>query len=199
MNHSRSFFIFVSDEAEKAVQNGEQDFSNERRSDDEILRILPTGTQKGRLHSSQQIMLDGQIREFFDMKCDICSDVEFESLLMVRQHYRTIHSRKGYLKCCGKKLVQRHEILKHIRYHIDPDSYRCDRCNKTFKDNKTLANHCDTHVPLDLREFKCNLCPKSFVKRHKLRGHIRLYHTFPRKTGKETSEQTFACDKCGKM
>lgn len=144
-------------------------------------------------------MLDGQIRKFFDMKCDICNDVNFESLTIARQHYRIMHERKGYLTCCGRKFIQRHEIVKHIRFHINPDSYRCEQCNISFKNERTLSGHLDTHVPLDLREFKCSLCPKSFVKSHKLRGHIRLYHACPLQNGKGTSEETFICDQCGKM
>ncbi len=131
-----------------------------------------------------------------NMKCEICSDVEFETLKFARRHYRRVHEKKGYIKCkyqdcCDRKFNQRFEILEHIRYHSDPDLYRCALCNKKCKNKISLRKHMDNHVPLDSREFKCSLCPSSFVKAYLLKNHIELTHTS--KTGDK-----FPCDKCGK-
>ncbi len=142
------------------------------------------------------LQLDRQIRELFNMKCETCSDVEFETLKLARRHYRKVHEKKGYIKCshqgcCDRKFINRGEILAHIRYHSDPDAYRCTQCNKKFKDQNGLKNRIDNHVPLGSREFKCSLCPSSFVKACTLKHHVQLKHTS--KTGEK-----FPCDKCGK-
>lgn len=143
------------------------------------------------LSQSEREEQDTQIREFFNMNCTICSDVEFESLLKAKQHYRKVHEIQGYVTCCGRKFNNRHDIVNHICNHTNPDAHRCEQCNKSFKDEKSLKSHIANHVPLDSREFKCSLCRSSFAKAHTLKNHVQLKHTS--KTGEK-----FPCDKCGK-
>lgn len=135
---------------------------------------------------------DKQIREFFSMKCELCVDVELENLLRVRQHYRKVHQIPGYLTCCGRKFTKRCKILDHIRYHTNPKALRCDECGKVCKDKNSLKLHISNHVPMESREYKCNLCTSSFTKPWLLKIHMRSKHTS--KTGED-----FPCDKCDKM
>lgn len=135
---------------------------------------------------------DAQIRELFNMKCEICTDdVGFESLLRARQHYRIVHKMNGYLTCCGKKFHRRHLILNHIRSHVDPDAYSCGQCGKSFQNKFRLRNHIDNHVPLDARAHKCSLCSSSFARPSLLRLHVKSKHES--KTGEK-----FPCEKCDK-
>lgn len=134
---------------------------------------------------------DAQIREFFTMKCELCSDVEFETLLRATQHYRKVHKVRGYLKCCGSKCFRRCQILEHIRYHTDPDGFRCKQCGKICKNKYSLKRHISHHAPLSSRVHKCSLCPSSFALRGLLNSHIKQNHSA--KNG-----ETFPCDKCGK-
>lgn len=134
---------------------------------------------------------DAQIREFFNMKCDICSDFTFETLLEARKHYRTVHNQRGYLECCGKKLDRRFLLLDHIRNHTNPDAYRCDTCGKSFPNKKCLKAHIENHAPLDSRRHKkCTLCPSSFTTTSALKYHVQTKHG---------SGETFPCDKCNKQ
>ncbi len=139
---------------------------------------------------SQKDKQNAQIREIFDMKCEICSDrVEFQNLLQAKQHYRRVHQVTGYLKCCDKKFRRRCEILKHIQYHDNP--YTCDQCGKTLMTKESLQCHIDGHVPLDSRAFKCKfkLCSSSFPSIERLRSHVVVKHTS--KTGAK-----FPCEIC---
>ncbi|KAJ6646787.1 Transcription factor grauzone [Pseudolycoriella hygida] len=135
---------------------------------------------------------DALIREYFTMKCDICSDtVEFENFSNARHHYRRVHKMKGYLKCCGTKYDCPDRVLNHINYHTNPDALRCKQCGKYVKSEKSLELHIASHAPLDSRAFKCDLCTSSFPSTLRLKCHVQNKHTS--KTGEK-----FPCDKCGK-
>ncbi|KAG4067427.1 hypothetical protein HA402_009664 [Bradysia odoriphaga] len=135
--------------------------------------------------------LNDQIREFYSMKCDICPDVPFGTLVDMRRHYREVHKMHGYLICCGNKFNRRHAIIAHMRCHTNPDEYRCEQCGKTFTTSKALKNHIDNHVPLDSRAFKCDLCTSSFAKAATLRRHVQDKHT-------SKNGEKFPCEKCKK-
>lgn len=145
-----------------------------------------------RLHNNPDRMeRNAQIRDLFTMRCDICSDVEFEDFLGARKHYHEVHNTRGYLICCGKKFWRRKAMLEHVRTHINPKAFECDMCGKRFSSKFSLVNHFSTHTPLDSRAYKCSLCRSSFGKERILRVHVQATHNS--KTG-----ENFPCDKCNK-
>lgn len=137
---------------------------------------------------------EAQIREWFSMKCDICTEtVEFQTLLEVRRHYTNVHNTRGYLRgtCCDKKLYSRAAMLNHIRWYTNSDTLRCDQCDKIFSCRFSLKIHIANHTPRNLRAFKCSLCTSRFASAASLRAHVKNIHTL--KTGEK-----FDCDKCTK-
>ncbi|KAG4071025.1 hypothetical protein HA402_001462 [Bradysia odoriphaga] len=135
---------------------------------------------------------DAQIRDFFTMKCEICTeDIKFETLRKARDHYRSVHNKSGYLICCGNKFHSRYRILGHIRFHINPDAYRCDQCDKSFKDIQALKTHTDNHGQLNLRAHECSICGGSFMKAASLRVHVQNVHS-------SATGEMFPCEKCSK-
>lgn len=145
------------------------------------------------LSKSERMEQDAQIREYFNMKCEICSDVQFETLIEANRHYHKVHKTHGYLTCCGKKFYKRFKIINHIRYHINPNAYRCDQCNKCFMCEIALKLHIDNHAPLDARAFKCSYikCPSSFTTATSLRIHVKNSHS-------PKNDEQHPCDKCSK-
>lgn len=60
----------------------------------------------------------------FNMKCDLC-DTVFDSLKAAVPHYLSKHDNPyGYLKCCNIRLRYSREVLDHIQWHIDPDTFK---------------------------------------------------------------------------
>lgn len=136
---------------------------------------------------------DALIREIFQMKCDICTDVDipFEKLSEVRKHYRGVHKTNGYLVCCDLKFSTRHLIMEHVRRHVNPEANRCNRCDRNCVNKYALKAHVDAvHGTPESRTFKCDLCPSSFVRSGALRAHVLNRHS--------ESGQQFSCDECGK-
>jgi len=73
--------------------------------------------------------------------------------------------------------------------HSEERPFKCDQCEKAFKEKKVLRKHMLTHQP---RRFHCDFpgCGKSFYERAKLKRH-NLVHT---------GEKNFVCtfEGCGK-
>lgn len=90
-----------------------------------------------RRHEKNGETADGNYAKFmaenFDMKCDNC-DAVFEGLYDARMHYKEIHERKGYVKCCNTKLRE-----VHIENHFDPTRFRyCPFISSYTKKSKFL-------------------------------------------------------------
>ncbi|KAJ6641729.1 Transcription factor grauzone [Pseudolycoriella hygida] len=187
---------------------------------DELEGNKNTTTRKPRQniyeYSVNNDYLDAQLRIYFDMKCDICGD-PFETYRSAHKHYRTAHKIRGYLNCCGNKFYRRGLVLGHIKYHLDPNAFSCDQCNRKFTSESVLVSHIENHEAMSTRAFKCDLCPNSFTRETALNAHRDFVHcpvkciecdiTYPSKSKLKTHMKnvhqpkvstTRVCDICGK-
>lgn len=158
---------------------------------------LDDNLQSFDLHTTNQCTIDeenAQIREFFNMECKICSDpvLQFETLKQIRKHYRKIHNVAGYITCCGSTFRRRTCILDHVKYHLNPNAFLCELCDKQFRDGTGLQKHMNLVHPLDSSEHKCKVCAKSFAKPWILAKHESSQH------GPQQKDKTLECDRCDK-
>lgn len=135
---------------------------------------------------------DAQIREFCNMKCEICGDPkpQFETFKQIRKHYRCVHKIIGYVTCCGNKYNRRGRVLDHIKYHMDPDAYRCEACVKRFICKRSLGKHMKIFHSTNAPEYNCKTCGKTFKTAMTLAYHERTRHV--------TEKIVLQCDKCDK-
>nr|XP_019933198.2 transcription factor grauzone-like [Aedes albopictus] len=112
------------------------------------------------------------IKRYFTFRCDICTK-ESPNFKALSDHFREAHNTSGYVKCCNKKLYRRCRLLDHISKHENPDSFRCDICNKTYACRTSLELH-NMHIHLSENEkpHKCSICAKSFAKDYQLKCHM---------------------------
>ncbi|KFB44562.1 AGAP005485-PA-like protein [Anopheles sinensis] len=137
----------------------------------------------------QAISYDQIIRDHLGLRCELCPPEatqnfnEFDSL---RTHYRTDHSMRGYVRCCGKQFFIRSLAVLHITAH--KRNHRCHLCDKTFSGHSNMMLHISlVHAsdnPED-RSYNCDECDSSFPTKPLLQAH-RMRH-------KRT-----ACSYCGK-
>lgn len=77
-----------------------------------------------------------------------------------------------------RQLLRKHCILHHAD-KMDPvfllNQYKCDFCDKVFKDPIQLSNHKNVH--LGLKPYKCVECEHTFTTRGELIRHTRYKHT----------------------
>ncbi|XP_039435347.1 transcription factor grauzone-like [Culex pipiens pallens] len=113
-----------------------------------------------------------KLNEFFQMRCDMCEETA-ESFNALKSHFRSNHGRHGYIMCCKKKLSKRTHLLEHREWHLNPKAFRCELCNKNYKNKFFLSVHqLKVHGTDEDRPFKCDQCPQSYVKSYQLRLHL---------------------------
>ncbi|XP_017483366.1 PREDICTED: transcription factor grauzone-like [Rhagoletis zephyria] len=161
---------------------------------------------------------DEFIAQNFKLKCCICckSLTDFREL---KSHFREEHQTNGYVKCCGKKLLNRGVLVDHIQVHINPEYfkckhcekvlcdrsgleaheqffhgskeriYQCDICRKSFFSRKILNRHHLIHAPKEQKNIKCPQCDKRFCNQYMMKQHLALVHL---------NLYAKICDICGK-
>lgn len=124
------------------------------------------------------------------MNCDICKD-PLDSLLDAQNHYKDSHKQRGYLKCCNKKFSSAKMMLDHVKYHNDPDLYKCVECDKRFLDSYALSGHRDRmHIEDTAKPFICDKCPHRYASKGVLNAHRKKIHN--------RVVQQVECPQCGK-
>lgn len=83
--------------------------------------IIPQPVEESMAAGKKSDFQDQQIREFFEMCCEICK-LSFHTMREAIQHYRKSHQQAGYLVCCERKFFRRSVALDHIRLHINPNA-----------------------------------------------------------------------------
>ncbi|KAJ6641733.1 Transcription factor grauzone [Pseudolycoriella hygida] len=170
--------------------DGDQSRKTKRKRNSPVERIKTLKSEKNPKssdpkQSSKTDEEDAQIREYFTMSCEICSS-PFKTYHNAKRHYRVVHKIRGYLICsCGRKFIRRGGVLSHISFHLNPDEFRCNQCDKRFSDKSTLKTHIRNHEPISSRAFKCDLCPRSFTIKCRLLSHQQFVHC------------PVKCDECG--
>ncbi|XP_055314296.1 transcription factor grauzone-like [Sitodiplosis mosellana] len=116
------------------------------------------------------------MEEYFDRKCDLC-DTVLETFKFAKSHYSSEHNiHNPYMKCCGIKLHNNSQVLDHIQWHIDPNTFRCRVCKLKHKHRYTLIDHVKRHNALSAKQFACKICDRYYATNAQHRTHMELKH-----------------------
>lgn len=75
---------------------------------------------------------------------------------------------------------KRFPTISHLRSHnlshvpISERKYKCDECNKTFRDRKIYKRHLNLHK--GIRNEMCDLCGKKFCNKNDVTRHHKTVH-----------------------
>lgn len=122
-----------------------------------------------------------------------CSNrTKFDRLQTLCQHYVDEHSIKGYVICCGIKLVKFRAMAMHMARHLQPEAFTCPKCDKMLTCPKILQYHMQNHLPESERPLACPDCPRKFSYSSALVAHSISHQP-------ESERAAHVCDECGKV
>ncbi|GAB0097558.1 hypothetical protein DMENIID0001_132080 [Sergentomyia squamirostris] len=127
------------------------------------------------LKADALVALQLQIESFYRMQCDLCHEI-FLTYRNLEDHFRQIHGRKAYIPCCRVKFRGLSHLGEHMKYHANPQAFRCPECGKCFKYQSSLDLHrLNSHTPHEMRPYSCIHCPQRFVTAKMQRQHALVH------------------------
>ncbi|KAK0052307.1 zinc finger protein 271 [Biomphalaria pfeifferi] len=96
--------------------------------------------------------------------------------------------KKHLFKCnyCDKIFKDKGSLVSHVRTHTKGRPYECSTCHARFKQYAHLSDHVVTKHTKE-RPFVCDRCAKTFSRKSHLQDHIRLRHT---------EDKLYHCSEC---
>lgn len=132
--------------------------------------------------------------KFYRLECSLCTSVKkFKKFTAMINHFKSVHSTKGYVACCGLKIAKIRQIALHMARHIQPDAFQCPTCSKMLTCPKILQYHIQNHLPEHERTLACQEagCNRRFSYQSALATHS-ISHL------PENERTTFCCEICGR-
>ncbi|XP_073813104.1 uncharacterized protein [Musca autumnalis] len=123
--------------------------------------------------------------------CPHCCD-RFVHVNSLRRHIRLAHSDKfDYtepMECpICKQIFAKASMKAHMATHSTETQYDCAICNKTFSTKWNLKIHSWVHANRTAKPFKCEHCPKAFVREVDFKNHMNSHKQI----------KPYTCEVCG--
>uniref|UniRef100_A0A182WKR3 C2H2-type domain-containing protein n=1 Tax=Anopheles minimus TaxID=112268 RepID=A0A182WKR3_9DIPT len=131
----------------------------------------PSGSEQ-----TTKLTAEQQVLQHHKLTCDLCS-APLKDFTDLHKHYKLEHKVTGYLRCCNRAIYKKCWMIEHLQLHLNPDTFRCEQCAKSYSSSKVLKEHLkEVHAPETDRSFPCTTCGKAFVSRSHLNAHVMVAH-----------------------
>ncbi|XP_055530910.1 transcription factor grauzone-like [Wyeomyia smithii] len=136
--------------------------------------------KKNSAQGGQESYSEDSVLQHFSLVCDMCSK-PLEDFNELREHFKEAHGQQGYIRCCDKKIFKKCWMVEHLQVHLNPDTFHCDTCNKSYSSKRVLNDHNkEVHASDEQRALSCEGCTKRFASKRHLNAHMSMAHgSFP--------------------
>ena len=119
-----------------------------------------------------------------DKRCRICKKYYKKSEII-------FHKEEMHTKCdiCDINLGSSRNLAKHMKIHSTNKDIECEVCGKLFHYRGLYTGHYNQVHNLNKKQFKCDICQKTFSKNHVLQRHYLIH----------TNTEKMKCSECGKL
>lgn len=112
--------------------------------------------------------------------CPTCKENNFSNFNTLHTHLWRQHAIDMELYSCEacdfKTPILSRLLNTHMKIHSDERNYKCETCDKAFKNAKQLKNHRAVHNEVQRVVQKCELCDRLFTNKKYLRNHVKSVH-----------------------
>ncbi|XP_053683701.1 transcription factor grauzone-like [Sabethes cyaneus] len=145
-----------------------------------VTPVRPSVQKKNSTQYADESYSEESVLQNFNLVCDLCSK-PLEDFNELREHFKEAHGQQGYIKCCDKKIFKKCWMIEHLQVHLNPDTFHCDICNKSYSSKRVLNDHNkEVHASEEQRALKCEGCTKRFASKRHLNAHMSMAHgSFP--------------------
>lgn len=188
----------VTEEVSVQSEEEESGTGNLPSIDTTIMSINLDGFPKEIINDSKLTVkgkeLSKLIARFYRLECNLCSmKRKFRKFSAMINHFKNVHSSKGFVTCCGIKISKIRQIALHMARHVQPEAFQCPSCKKLLTCPKILQYHIQNHLPENERNLAC---PEPGCSRRFSYQSALVTHSISHLPDEERT--TFGCDKCGR-
>lgn len=141
------------------------------------IKLFPTADDLAE-HKSKCVRKRGKLESSVRFECDICGAI-LKNRAVLNKHMRWKHipsAKKFQCKLCKAAFVQQLLLeIHHNRTHLDIKEFMCSYCGRSFKTKDQLKCHTYSHT--GEKPFECSFegCTKSFRTRSNRETHFRTH------------------------
>ena len=109
-----------------------------------------------------------------EYKCESC-DRSYDCRRKLRVHVKRDHLLERKYKCtqCDARFFGSHSVKRHMEMHMGVKNFKCDICQKSYRRKSTLNEH---NMKCHSEPFKCESCNMSFIERWGWEIHCKIEH-----------------------
>lgn len=125
---------------------------------------------------THKLLICHMAQHFPNHICDLCGKL-YVSKLRLDAHIKMTHDEEKVSCQICHKVLKKYSLLRHIRSHTGENCiYACRICDEKFVSYSTRVIHLRKVHNLTGRQYKCQMCPKTFPISGYLSKHVRQDH-----------------------
>ncbi|XP_021693778.1 zinc finger protein 91 [Aedes aegypti] len=128
-----------------------------------------------KLTTEEKIEIQKYVSTNVKLACDTCSE-RFTSFYELQKHSLMQHQKRSLIICCKRKFLVSYKFNDHIRYHLNPERFKCFECSKIYPDRSALNRHTQfVHSKASKKVYTCQVCQCTFLTEQNLTIHATIH------------------------